>query len=163
MISISNKTVSYISRIGLLILAVYTIIFLSYKTIIYYKIKIEKEQLEIVLQEKRVETNSLKSKVETSKNKIETVEKQYISKEELETKVKEIFERMSVLDYEIKYLDSKKMCLDRYLIVTQVSAQSEKGLQAAEGILSYIGNIKKSQQNDSIYFVDYISKVRETK
>lgn len=163
MISISNKTVSYISRIGLLILAVYTIIFLSYKTIIYYKIKIEKEQLEIVLQEKRVETNSLKSKVETSKNKIETVEKQYISKEELETKVKEIFERMSVLDYEIKYLDSKKMCLDRYIIVTQVSAQSEKGLQAAEGILSYIGDIKKSEKNESIYFVDYISKARETK
>ena len=163
MISISNKTVSYISRIGLLILAVYTIIFLSYKTIIYYKIKIEKEQLEIVLQEKRVETNSLKSKVETSKNKIETVEKQYISKEELETRVKEIFERMSVLDYEIKYLDSKKMCLDRYLIVTQVSAQSEKGLQAAEGILSYIGDIKKSEKNESIYFVDYVSKPKEAK
>jgi len=163
MISISNKTVSYISRVGLLILAVYTIIFLAYKTIIYYKIKIEKEQLEIVLQEKRVETNSLKSRVDTSKNKIETVEKQYISKEELETKVKEIFERMSVLDYEIKYLDSKKMCLDRYLIVTQVSAQSEKGLQAAEGILSYIGDIKKSEKNESIYFVDYISKAREVK
>lgn len=163
MISISNKTVSYISRVGLLILAVYTIIFLAYKTIIYYKIKIEKEQLEIVLQEKRVETNSLKSSVDTSKNKIETVEKQYISKEELETKVKDIFERMSVLDYEIKYLDSKKMCLDRYLIVTQVSAQSEKGLQAAEGILSYIGDIKKSEKNESIYFVDYISKAREVK
>ena len=70
---------------------------------------------------------------------------------------------MSVLDYEIKYLDSKKMCLDRYLIVTQVSAQSERGLQAAEGILSYIGDIKKSEKNDSIYFVDYISKARETK
>lgn len=163
MISISNKTVSYISRVGLTILAVYTLGFFAYKTIIYYKIAFEKEQLEIVLQEKRVETNSLKSRVNTSKNKIETVEKQYISKEELETKVKEIFERMSVLDYEIKYLDSKKMCLDRYLIVTQVSVQSEKGLQAAEGILSYIGDIKKSEKNESIYFVDYISKAREVK
>ncbi|MDD2886272.1 MAG: hypothetical protein PHY66_00610 [Aliarcobacter sp.] len=163
MISIANKTVSYISKIGLTILVGYTILFLAYKTIIYYKIAIEKEQLEIVLQEKRVETNNLKSKVEASKNKIEAVEKQYISKEELETKVKDIFERMSVLDYEIKYLDSKKMCLDRYLIVTQVSAQSEKGLQAAEGILSYIGNIKKSEKNESIYFVDYVSKAREIK
>ena len=163
MISISNKTVSYISRIGLTILGVYTLGFLSYKTIIYYKIAFEKEKLEIVLQEKRVETNSLKSKVEASKNKIETVEKQYISKEELEKRVKEIFERMSILDYEIKYLDSKKMCLDRYIIVTQISAQSEKGLQAAEGILSYIGDIKKSEKNESIYFVDYISKARETK
>lgn len=161
MISIANKTVSYISKVGLTILVGYTILFLAYKTIIYYKIAIEKEQLEVVLQEKRVETNNLKNKVEASKNKTETVEKQYISKEELETKVKDIFGRMSILDYEIKYLDSKKMCLDRYLIVTQVSAQSEKGLQAAEGILSYIGNIKKSGINDSIYFVDYVSKARE--
>ncbi len=161
MISIANKTVSYISKVGLTILIGYTILFLAYKTIIYYKIAIEKEQLEVVLQEKRVETNNLKSKVEASKNKIEAVEKQYITKEELETKVKDIFGRMSILDYEIKYLDSKKMCLDRYLIVTQVSAQSEKGLQAAEGILSYIGKIKKSEKNDSIYFVDYVSKARE--
>ena len=64
MISISNKTVSYISRIGLTFLAVYTVGFFAYKTIIYYKIAFEKEQLEIVLQEKRVETNSLKSKVD---------------------------------------------------------------------------------------------------
>ncbi len=161
MISIANKTVSYISKVGLTILVGYTILFLAYKTIIYYKIAIEKEQLEVVLQEKRVETNNLKSKVEASKNKIEAVEKQYITKEELETKVKDIFERMSILDYEIKYLDSKKMCLDRYLIVTQVSAETEKGLQAAEGILSYIGKIKKSEKNDSIYFVDYVSKARE--
>lgn len=161
MISIANKTVSYISKVGLTILVGYTILFLAYKTIIYYKIAIEKEQLEVVLQEKRVETNNLKSKVEASKNKIEAVEKQYITKEELETKVKDIFGRMSILDYEIKYLDSKKMCLDRYLIVTQVSAETEKGLQAAEGILSYIGKIKKSEKNDSIYFVDYVSKARE--
>lgn len=161
MISIANKTVSYISKVGLTILVGYTILFLAYKTIIYYKIAIEKEQLEVVLQEKRVETNNLKSKVEASKNKIEAVEKQYITKEELETKVKDIFGRMSILDYEIKYLDSKKMCLDRYLIVTQVNAETEKGLQAAEGILSYIGKIKKSEKNDSIYFVDYVSKARE--
>lgn len=163
MISISNKTVSYISRVGLTILAIYTVGFFAYKTIIYYKIAFEKEQLEVVLQEKRTETNNLKSKVEASKNKTETIEKQYISKEELETKVKDIFQRMSVLDYEIQYLDSKKMCLDRYLIVTQVSAQSEKGLQAAEGILSYIGSIKKSDKNESIYFVDYVSKPKEAK
>jgi hypothetical protein len=163
MISIANKTVSYISRVGITFLIVYTLGFFAYKTIIYYKIAFDKEKLEIVLQEKRVETNNLKNKVELSKNKIESIEKQYISKEELETKIKDIFQRMSVLDYEIKYLDSKKLCLDRYLIVTEVSADSEKGLQAAEGILSYIGNIKKSDKNDSIYFVDYISKSREVK
>ncbi len=163
MISISNKTVSYISKIGLSILGVYVIGFLAYKTIIYYKIANEKEQLEIVLQEKRNETNNLKSNVELSKKKIETLEKQYITKEELEIKVKDIFSRMSVLDYELKYLDSKKMCIDRHIIVVDLSAQSEGGLRAAQGILEYIGEIKKHETNDSIYFVNYISTPKEIK
>jgi hypothetical protein len=163
MISISNKTVSYISKIGLSILGVYVIGFLAYKTIIYYKIANEKEQLEIVLQEKRNETNNLKNNVELSKKKIETLEKQYITKEELEIKVKDIFSRMSVLDYELKYLDSKKMCIDRYIIVVDLSAQSEGGLRAAQGILEYIGEIKKHETNDSIYFVNYISTPKEIK
>ena len=163
MISISNKTVSYISKIGLSILGVYVIGFLAYKTIIYYKIANEKEKLEIVLQEKRNETNNLKSNVELSKKKIETLEKQYITKEELEIKVKDIFSRMSVLDYELKYLDSKKMCIDRYIIVVDLSAQSEGGLRAAQGILEYIGEIKKHETNDSIYFVNYISTPKEIK
>lgn len=163
MISISNKTVSYISKIGLSILGVYVIGFLAYKTIIYYKIANEKEQLEIVLQEKRNETNNLKNNVELSKKKIETLEKQYITKEELEIKVKDIFSRMSVLDYELKYLDSKKMCIDRHIIVVDLSAQSEGGLRAAQGILEYIGEIKKHETNDSIYFVNYISTPKEIK
>ena len=163
MISISNKTVSYISKIGLSILGVYVIGFLAYKTIIYYKIANEKEKLEIVLQEKRNETNNLKNNVELSKKKIETLEKQYITKEELEIKVKDIFSRMSVLDYELKYLDSKKMCIDRHILVVGVSAQSKDGLKAAEGILSYIGEIKKSDSSDKIYFVDYITKAKEVK
>lgn len=163
MISISNKTVSYISKIGLSILGVYVIGFLAYKTIIYYKIANEKEKLEIVLQEKRNETNNLKSNVELSKKKIETLEKQYITKEELEIKVKDIFSRMSVLDYELKYLDSKKMCIDRHIIVVDLSAQSEGGLRAAQGILEYIGEIKKHETNDSIYFVNYISTPKEIK
>lgn len=163
MISVSNKTVSYISKIGLTVLVIYTVGFFAYKTVMYYKIAFEKEKLEIVLQEKRTHTNNIKSQVELSKKKIETLEKQYITKEELEVKVKDIFGRMSILDYELKYLDSKKMCIDRHIIVAQVSAQSENGLKAAEGILSYIGKIKKSDKNDTIYFVDYISTPKDIK
>ena len=48
-------------------------------------------------------------------------------------------------------------------LIKQVSAQSEDGLKAAEGILGYIGNIKKSDNNATIYFVDYISKPKEIK
>ncbi len=163
MISISSKTVSFITKIGLSILGIYSIGFFVYKTAIYYKIAAEKEKLEIVLQEKRAETDRLKNEVDSSKKKIENLEKQYITKEELEIKVKDIFNRMSLLDYQLNYLDAKKMCIDRHIIIAQVTAQSENGLKAAEGILSYIGKIKKHDTNDSIYFVDYISTPKEIK
>lgn len=163
MISISNKTVSYISKIGLTILGIYTVGFFVYKTVIYYKIASEKANLEMVLQEKKDKTNKIKAEVELSKKKIETLEKNYIAKEELEVKVKDIFKRMSVLDYELKYLDAKRMCIDRHIIVAQLTAQSDNGIKAAEGILSYIGSIKKSDKNDTIYFIDYISTPKEIK
>ena len=163
MISISNKTVSFFSKSALIVLGIYSIGFFAYKTNIYYKIAAEKEKLEIVLQEKRAETNKLKEDLSTSKNKIETLEKQYITKEELEIKVKDIFNRMSLLDYQLNYLDAKRMCIDRHIIIAQVSAQSENGLKAAEGILSYIGKIKKHDKNGTIYFVDYISIAKEIK
>ena len=70
---------------------------------------------------------------------------------------------MSLLDYQLNYLDAKKMCIDRHIIIAQVSAQSENGLKAAEGILSYIGKIKKHDKNGTIYFVDYISIAKEIK
>ncbi|QKF65743.1 hypothetical protein AVENP_0163 [Arcobacter venerupis] len=163
MISISNKTLSRITKICIFVLITYSVGFLIYKTILYFKISFEKDNLTIVLEEKKAQTDNLKKQVELSKKKIEIVEKEYINKEELETKVKDIFSRMSVFDYQLKYLDSKKMCVDRYLIVTQVTAQSENGLQAALGILSYIGKIKKHDQNETIYFVDYISTPKEIK
>jgi hypothetical protein len=163
MISLSGKKVSIIGKLTLIILVVYSLGFVAYRAITFYKIYFEKETLTEQLQVKRNETNSLKRQVELSKKKIEDTEKLYISKEELETKVKDIFGRMSILDYNLKYIDSKKMCLDRYIIISQVSAQSEDGLKAAEGILAYIGSVKKSEKNDTIYFVDYITKEKEIK
>lgn len=158
MISISNKKLSLISKTTIIVLILYTLGFISFRAISYYKIYIEKEALTNDLQLKRNETASLKRLVDNSKKKIDDIEKSYITKEELEPKVKEIFQRMSILDYELKYVDAQKMCLDRFIIVSQVTAQSENGLKAAEGILGYIGNIKKSDNNATIYFVDYISK-----
>lgn len=163
MISLSSKTVSNLSKIGLIVLVIYSVGFLIYKTGVYYTISAEKEKLTLLLQEKKAETNNLKKEVKLSKEKIEILEKEYIRKEELEPKIKEIFSRMSILDYELKYLDSKKMCIDRYLIITQVTAESENGLKAALGILSYIGKIKKHDENDTIYFIDYISAKKEMK
>lgn len=163
MISLSRKKVSIIAKLSLLILIIYSLGFISYRAITFYKIYFEKQTLTEQLQIKKNETNSLKRQVELSKKKIEDTQKKYITKEELELKVKDIFSRMSILDYNLKYIDSKKMCLDRYIIISQVSAQSENGLKAAEGILAYIGSVKKSEQNSTIYFVDYITKAKEIK
>ena len=158
MISISNKRLSFISKTTISILILYSLGFGLLKAATYYKIYFEKEALINDLQVKINQTNSLKRQVENSKKRIEDIEKSYITKEELEPKVKEIFKRMSILDYNLKYVDANKMCLDRFIIVSQVSAQSEKGLKAAEGILGYIGNVKKSDTNNTIYFIDYITK-----
>lgn len=163
MISISSKTVSKINKIGIVFLIVYSLGFVVYKAGLYYKTYFEKEKLTNELQIKINETTELKRKVAESKAKIEKVEKSYITKEELEHKVKDVFNRMSLLDYQLNYLDAKKMCIDRYVIIAQVTAQSEEGLQAAQGILGYIGQIKKHEKNDTIYFVDYISKPRQIK
>lgn len=163
MISLSRKKVSIIAKLSLIILIIYSLGFIAYRAITFYKIYFEKQTLTEQLQIKKNETSSLKRQVELSKKKIEDTQKKYITKEDLELKVKDIFSRMSILDYNLKYIDSKKMCLDRYIIISQVSAQSENGLKAAEGILAYIGSVKKSEQNNTIYFVDYITKAKEIK
>ena len=163
MISVSNKTVSRITKFGLLALLIYSLGFVFYKMGTYYKIYYEKAELTKELQMKRNETNSLKRQITSTKKKIETVSKSYITKEELDLKIKDIFQRMSVLDYTLKILDSKKMCVDRFILVTQLTSQSEKGIIAGEGILSYIGKVQKSDKNSSIYFVDYVSKAKEVK
>lgn len=163
MISLSKKTVSNITKIGLASLVVYTLGFAFYKVGTYYKTYFEKEKLLQELQIKKNETNSLKRQIKINQERIENLKASYIKKEELELKMKDIFQRMSLFDYELKFLDAKNMCIDRFVIVAQVSAESENGKKAGEGILSYLGKIKQSEQNDTIYFVDYISQQREIK
>ncbi|MDD3007459.1 MAG: hypothetical protein PHQ70_01195 [Arcobacter sp.] len=161
MISISNKTIANTSKLIISILVIYTLVYVGFKAMNYYKSYYEKEKLTNDLQLKRDETNSLKTKANESKKRIEDLEKSYMTKEEIETKVKDIFSRMSLLDYQLDFIDSKKMCIDRYIIITRVNTQSENGLKAAEGILSYLGEIKKSDKDDTLYFVNYISKAKE--
>ena len=157
MISISKKKVSLLNKIVLLLLVIYSLSYLSYKVYNYYEIYYKKEGLLKELDIKKNETEVLKNRVSLYKKKILELEEQYITKDELETKVKSIFERMSLLDYQINYLGTKKMCIDRYLLITNIYAQSEEGLKAAEGILSYLGKIRKSDDFESIYFIDYIA------
>lgn len=163
MVSISKKTVSLITKIGLAVVVVYTIGFVFYKIGTYYKTYYEKQKLTQELQIKKNETNSLKRQISLNQEKIEDVKNSYISKDELAVKVKDIFERMSVFDYNLAFLDAKKMCVDRYVLIAQLTYQSEQGKKAGEGILSYIGDMKQSDKNSSLYFVDYVTKPKGIK
>jgi len=163
MISLSNKLILNISKIVISTLVIYSALYITFRAMNYYKSYYEKEKLTNELQVKREETITLKTKVNEAKKRIQNLEKSYITKEELEPKVKEIFKRMSLVDYQLNYIDVKKMCIDRYIIVARIHTESENGLKAAEGILSYLGEIKKSDKDESLYFVNYISKAKEIK
>jgi len=161
MISISKKTVSFVTKLGIGILAIYSVGFLLYKIGAYYKTYNEKEKLLQELQIKKNETSSLKRQIKLNEERIADIKNSYISKEELEVKIKDIFQRMSVFDYNLKFLDSKRMCIDRYILITQLTHSSENGKKAGEGILSYIGEIKQSDKNETLYYIDYITKPRK--
>jgi hypothetical protein len=163
MISINSKRFKLIIKVGLFIFVAYIIGFFFFKLASFFKLVYEKEQLTKELQIKKQETLSLKREVINTKAKMVEIESKYIKKEELDNKIKDIYKRMSVLDYNLKFLDSKKMCIDNYIIITQLIARSEKGLNAGEGILSYLGQMKKSEKNNTIYFVNYISKPKDIK
>lgn len=161
MISISNKKLSKISKVVFAVLISYSLLFIFYRAIEYYKVYFEKQELTMQLQIKKNETENLKKGIELEKKRKESLEQSYMTKEEIDNKVKDIFSRMSIFDYELNYLDSKKMCIDRYVLVVNVNTQSENGKKAAEGILSYIGEVKKSDKEESIYYVDYLTKPKE--
>ena len=163
MINISGKKSSFINKTIFILLAIYSLFFIINEFFDYYNVYNKKELLYKELDVEKNKTELIKEKALSFKKKIEDVKKQYITEEELESKVKGIFERMSILDYQINYLGAKKMCIDRYLLITEVQSQSEEGLKAAEGILLYIGDIKKSDDYNSVYFVDYIAKPKRIK
>lgn len=161
MISIHPKLVSKITKLVLIGLAIYTMLFILFKAISYFQSVKQKENLVRDIQIQKEQTDILKNRVNEVKKKIENLEKVYIQKEELEVKIKDIFQRMSFIDFQLNYIDTRKMCVDRYIIVARADYQSEKGLKAVEGILSYLGEIKKSENDENLYFVNYIAKPRQ--
>lgn len=163
MISISSKKLSKLNKVILVGLILYSLLFVFYRAIEYYKFFAEKQELTTQLQMKKNETESLKKDIELEKKVKENFEQNYMTKEEIDNKLKNIFSRMSIFDYELNYLDSKKICIDRYILVVNVNAESENGKKAAEGILSYIGEVRQSDKEQSIYYIDYVSKPKDIK
>ncbi|MEJ5167762.1 MAG: hypothetical protein WHU93_01220 [Arcobacteraceae bacterium] len=158
MISISKNKLYKITKMGLGVLAVYTVGFLTVKTIAFIKYYYEKEKLTLEIKEKQERSVEMIQKIDNMKAKLDNIQKAYISQEELEQKLKGIFSRLSLSDYKLRFVTSTKLCVDRYAIMVELNATTSNGLKAGEGILSYLGKITKSKDKENIYFVDYIMK-----
>lgn len=163
MISVSSKSLKNITKTVVIGVFAYSILYLAGTLKEYYEAYKEKERLTNELQFKRDETSLVKQKINSTKENLEKVENSYLKQEEIEAKVKEIFTRVSLLDYQIDFLDSKKMCIDRYLLITRINYESEKGKQAANGILKFLGKTVQSDSDENLYFVDYIARPKDVK
>ena len=163
MISVSGKSLKNITKIVVIGVFTYSLLYLASTLKEYYETYKEKERLTIELQVRKDETLAVKEKINKTKEDIQKVENSYLKQDELANKVTEIFKRVSLLDYQIDYMDSKKICIDRYVLITKVNYESENGKQAIEGILNFIGETVQSEGNDKLYFVDYIAQPKDLK
>ena len=98
MISISQKKMGFITKMSLSILSIYTIFFVAYRVTTYYNILNEKERLTLELKKTKAEGESLKAQIENSKKKLANLEKSYMTKEEIETKVKQGYRDWETLE-----------------------------------------------------------------
>ena len=163
MISISNNSLKKWSKYVVISMFAYAIFFMTSTVIEYYQAYKEKERLTNELQIKRDETTSLKQKINALKEKTKLIQESYIKEDEIRTRVSEIFDRVSLIDYQLKLLDVRNQCIDRNILVVNLSANSENGYKAGEGILNYLGETIRSEQSENLYFVNYISKPRYLK
>ncbi len=161
MISLSNSSMKKISKYTLIGITLYTTFFLASTVVEYYNAYKEKEKLTNELQLKRDETSSLKQRITSLKEKTKFVQESYATPEEIKTRVTEIFDRVSLLDYQLQVLDVKNECIDRNIIVARLYARNEKGYQVGEGIFNYLGETIRSDKDENLYFINYISRQRQ--
>ncbi|WP_198304238.1 hypothetical protein [Arcobacter vandammei] len=163
MISISNNSLKKIAKYVVVAIVAYSVYFMASTVAEYYQAYKDKEKLTNELQIKRDETTAIKQKINSLKDKIKVVQESYIKEDELRTRVSEIFDRVSLIDYQLKLLDVKNECIDRHILVAKLYAKSENGYKAGEGIFNYLGETIRSEQDENLYFINYISRPREIK
>ena len=101
MISVSGKSLKNITKIVVIGVFTYSLLYLASTLKEYYETYIEKERLTIELQVRKDETLAVKEKINKTKEDIQKVENSYLKQDELANKVIEIFKRVSLLDYQI--------------------------------------------------------------
>lgn len=159
-ISISENRLFKIIKIGLILLSLYSFTFCAIKTIAFIQYYYEKKLLKQSIATNKAKIETLKQKDKIAVQKLNTLKESYLSQDDLSKKLQGIFVRMSLPDYRLQYITSTQMCIDRYAIMVQLDAKNPNGLKAGKGILSYLGKIQKSKQEESVYFIDYILKAK---
>ncbi|WP_199919680.1 hypothetical protein [Aliarcobacter skirrowii] len=142
---------------------VYILFFFLISGFEYYKMYNEKVSLTKELDEKREVTNRIKDNIQNIKDKTNLVKSSYASKEEIDKKLKSIFNNFSLVDYNLSLIDTKQMCIDRYILIVDLESTTELGKIAGKKILEYLGEVKQRDEFENIYFVDYIQKPRENR
>lgn len=163
MISLSKKRIIKISKLSIILFLVYILFFFLISGFEYYKMYNEKVSLTKELDKKREVTNRIKDNIQNIKDKTNLVKSSYASKEEIDNKLKSIFNNFSLVDYNLSLIDTKQMCIDRYMLIVDLESTTELGKIAGKKILEYLGEVKQRDEFENIYFVDYIQKPRENR
>ena len=163
MISIKKEKHKSLVKIlfGLILVFILLFVIKNVYIVVINKSKIEKLSADVSTQQKK--NDDLIAKTKDLRQKISSVKSSYESTEKIEEKLNKIFQRMSVLDYNLVLLGTKKMCIDRHILVARLSAKTEDGQKAALGILNYLGTTKQSLKDESVYFVNYTSQTKAKK
>lgn len=158
MISIKKRNHTKLIKLLITVFVLVVVLFFGKQAYITIanKQKIENLTSQIAIQKST--NNNLISKTSQLTKKIDEVKKLYPTTEELEDKLNRIFKRMSILDHQLILLGTKKICVDRHVLITKLESKTKNGKKAALGILNYLGKTKQSDKDENIYFVDYVAQ-----
>lgn len=157
MISIRKDKHKTYLKLLLFVLVSIIVLFIGKQTYINIANKKKIEDLKSKIEIQKSSNNQIVKKTKEFEKKTKDLLASYPTTEELESKLKEIFKRMSILDYELTLLATKKICIDRHVLVTALDYKTQNAKKAGLGILNYLGTVKQSDKDQSIYYIDYIA------
>ena len=157
MISIKKDKNTKLIKLLFTILAVIIFLFIVKQSYISFVNKSKVESLKTQIELQKNSNDHLINKTKNFQRKTKETIESYATTEEIETRLKDIFKRMSILDYELILLTTKKMCIDRHVLVARLDYKNQNAKKAGLGILNYLGTTKQSLKDENVYFVDYIA------
>ena len=113
------------------------------------------KNLSFQLQEITNKNNMTIKQITQKVDEISKIEKNYDSQENIEIKLKRIFKRLSIKNT-LTLVSLKKLCIDHYIIVTKLDSKNQESINNFKKILSHLGEVKQSNKDKSILYIDYI-------